>query len=31
MLQKGVFLYEFTADWKKLNETFPEKIKFYSN
>ena len=32
LLRKGVYLYEYTDDWEKFNETtLPEKEEFYSN
>ena len=32
MLQKGVYLYEYIDDWKKVSEIFlPEKEDFYSS
>ena len=31
MLQKDVYPYEYTDDWKKINETLPEKEDFYSH
>ena len=31
MLRKDVYPYEYIDDWKKINETLPEKEDFYSH
>ena len=31
LLKRGVYLYEYTDDWKKVETTLPEEEEFYSN
>ena len=31
LLKKGVYPYEYEDDWKKFNQTLPEKEDFYSH